>query len=375
MTSVPKVSFLRCDSYERDLEEKIRELLLPLGGAKAFLSRGPNVLIKPNLLTDRDPDKAVTTHPALVRAVIRVFKAAGASVCVADSPASAVKIEKVFEKSGFARLCREEQVPLLNVEKAGAVTFQEKDISFSIAKPFLDANLLINMPKVKTHSMTMLTAGVKNLYGTIPGYQKMHLHKMHPKPPEFGRLIAHIYTRVAPRLTIADAIVGMQGDGPTAGTPAQLGFLAASDSAAALDFALCRILKIKPRAVPYLAELYRRSPDVAKWESAGVSPDDLVPASFELPSTLRARLIPRWLVRLLEPFVWIRPQFNDSCIQCGRCAESCPVNAIKIPKGRKPELSPELCIACCCCHEICPAKAITMGQSPFLNFIRKGRMP
>jgi uncharacterized protein (DUF362 family)/Pyruvate/2-oxoacid:ferredoxin oxidoreductase delta subunit len=373
----PRVTLAYCPSYTADLENAVTELLKPLGGMSAFVSPGQKVLIKPNMLTNRTPDQAVTTHPELVRAVIRLVKAAGGIPSVGDSPASAVKIDKVMSDTGFVQLCQDEAIPLIRFESGGAEPVQCDGFEFNLAKAVIEADVVINLPKIKTHVLTTLTAAVKNTYGTIPGYQKAMLHKKFTKTADFGKLVHAIHKSVAPALNIADGIIGMEGAGPSGGTPVSLNFLAASTSGQALDLAICQLLNIAPRAVPYLppnvptaeADAMAATVDVKLNGQAAQS------TSINLPSTFGARMLPRWLGNILEPFVWIRPAIDDSCIKCGRCVKACPTEALSMESGTKPVLTPKACIGCCCCHEVCPANAIEMTQSPLLNFIRKGHLP
>ncbi|MFC1497960.1 DUF362 domain-containing protein [Verrucomicrobiota bacterium] len=372
------VALIKCSSYTANIQEKLEKLLSELGGIKAFVQPGQSALIKPNMLTDRTPDQAVTTHPELIRAIIRIVKNHGGNPSVADSPASIAKVEHVWKKSGIKAVCDEENVPMIILEKAGSVKFNRDNCSFNIAKPILDADVIINVPKVKTHILTILTAAVKNMYGVVPGYQKTTLHKLYPTPQNFGKLIAAIYKTVPPQLNIADAVIGMDGDGPSAGSPIQLGFLAASGNAVAMDLILCSILKINPRTVPYLRYLVptdNYTLHTNEISVIGEKPEKITPRSFNCPSTLMGRLIPGRLVELIQPLLWIRPSISDACVQCGRCVEACPSDALSQQKNKTPVLDGKKCIGCCCCHEICPEKAISMKQSALLNLIRKGKMP
>jgi len=379
MKNYSTVALEHCRNYDtKELQGTIEKLIHNLGGIESFVKSGQSVLIKPNLLTDRMPEQAVTTHPEVVRAIIRLLRKHNIKPSVADSPANVVKIERVWEKTGFKAMCDEEHAPLVNLEKEGAVNFEVDGFSFSIAKPVLDADLIINVPKIKTHILTILTAAVKNMYGTVPGFQKTTLHKLYPTAPKFGKLIAAIYRHVTPHLNIADAVLGMDGEGPSAGRVLPLGLLAASRDAVALDLTLCRLYNIDPAVVPYLKYL-----SIDKYVEGKERKIDIVGSSFNdfeyrnwiTPSTLRIRMIPGWLVKMLEPFIWIAPSISNKCIKCGQCVKSCPVNALSLTSGMtKPVLQRKKCIGCCCCHEICPEKVISMIQSPLLNFARRGRM-
>lgn len=364
-------AIIKCSSYSHNLKEIIAKLLNEIGGIGSFVRSGQTVLIKPNMLTDRTPNQAVTTHPEIVRAIIQLVRDVGATPCVADSPASAVKTEQVWAVTGFGAMCEEENVPLINLEKSGSKKFEIGEYIFNVAQPVIDADVVINVPKVKTHTLTLLTAAVKNFYGTLPGYQKAHKHKAYPKPYQFGKFIQAIYSQIPPCLNIADAITGMDGNGPSAGNPVDLGFIAASSDAIALDLTLCRILKINPQNVPYLRSFTDKYNSI---DIKGTALSEITPAYFRLPSTLPPTLIPQWLVNILDPFMWIRPHVLQNCTACSRCVKSCPVEALKIDASlKKAVLNDSKCISCCCCHEICPEKAIEMIQSPLLNLIRRGK--
>jgi len=371
-----KVAISRCPDYTSGLDEALKTLLGHLGGIDRFIKPGQTVLIKPNLLTDRKPEEAVTTHPELVRCVIRLLRAHNASVLVADSPANAVKLDRVWEKTGFATMCAEEDVPLVSLEKSDTKTITIAGVPLSMPRPVMEADAIINMPKVKTHALTMLTAGIKNMYGTIPGFQKTRLHMQYPKPKQFSEFLAGFFKQVQPTLTIADAVVGMEGNGPSAGRPVKLGFLAASSNTIALDVALCNILNIPIRHVPYLVLLAGKHLDRPgkTIEIVGTSIEDVKPIRFRLPGTLAIRLIPQRLVRFLGPYIWIRPQVTESCAGCRQCVDACPADALIFNGQRqRPILHSDKCIECCCCHEVCPERAIKMQPSPLVRIFRFGR--
>jgi len=370
-----KVFFRKCSDYGGAADAL--SSLFDMGGFPGTELTGKRVIVKPNLLSDKEPERAVTTHPEVVRAVLRALKSAGAVPAVADSPCSAVKLERVWEKTGIKAVCQEESVELINAERSGSEPLNFEGTGYSIAKPFYEADAIVNVPKLKTHLLTTMTAAVKNLYGTIPGYQKAQLHKRFPDAHSFSRFLAALYGNCTPVFNVLDAITGMQGEGPSAGEKFDFGFVALSRSAVAMDFALAHLLQIPATAVPYLPILAGDDSPQEFLTKISFEGDLTREDRFQIstPSTLRARLIPSWLVKLIDPFIWIRPEFRDTCIHCGRCIEACPVKALAFDEDKNVQLNPQLCIGCCCCHEICPVSAVEMTQSPLLNFVRKGRMP
>ncbi len=372
------VSLVNCRDYQA-VPDAMTRLMAGLGGMQRFVKPGQSVLIKPNLLSDHTPDEAVTTHPEVVRALIRLVREQGASPWVADSPAIIADLKRVWERTGMEALCREENVPLVNLEKAGSRQFEEGGIHFTIALPVLEADAIITVPKVKTHVLTGLTGAVKNLYGTVPGLQKTRFHKMYPYPQDFARLLVAIYRRVKPVLAVADGVVGMEGNGPSAGAPVKLGFLGASADALALDVVLCRTLGLDPRNVAHLDAARRAGLGGTDWPDIAVEGDAIGALSardYKLPNTVPIQYVPRWLIGLVQPLIWHRPAFSDACVFCGKCAKACPADALRMEPGKRPVLDPDKCIACCCCQEICPEHAIEMRPSPFFRFARnftKGR--
>ncbi|MEI8140235.1 MAG: DUF362 domain-containing protein [bacterium] len=368
------VNLVNCPDYA-SVSEALSRLMAGLGGIGQFVKPGQSVLIKPNLLSDHTPEDAVTTHPEVVRALIRLVKSAGATPWVADSPAMIADLRRVWERTGMEAVCREENAPLVNLEKAGSKSFEENGIRFTIANPVLEADAIITVPKVKTHVLTGLTGAMKNLYGTVPGLQKTSFHKMYPYPQDFAKLLVAIFRHVKPVLAVADGVVGMEGNGPSAGIPIHLGFLAASADAVALDVVLCRTLGLEPRNVIHLELARQAGLGFQDWSQIDVGGDiairALAPREHRLPATVPIQYVPRWLIRLVEPYIWHRPRFLLNCMFCGKCVKACPAEALTISPGYQPVLNSKKCIACCCCHEMCPVHAIEMQPSPFFRFARK----
>lgn len=371
-----RVMLNHCPDYDR-VASVMPDLLAGLGGMGAFVKPGQSVLLKPNLLTDARPDEAVTTHPSVVRALIRLVREAGGRPWVADSPATAAGIQRVWDQTGIGAVCREEEVPLVSLEAAGSERCEIGAISFTIAKPVLEAGAIITIPKVKTHVLTGYTGAVKNMYGVVPGLQKTRLHRDYPRIADFSKMLAAVFQRARPVLAVADGVVGMEGNGPSAGAPVRLGVLAASADAVALDSVLCRALGLTADTILHLREAQAAglgTTDAAQIEIAGDGRHVLDPRPYRLPGVVPTHLIPEWAAGLVRPFIWHRPFFTERCVACGKCVKACPAGALRLePGGRRPVLTPSLCIACCCCHEVCPARAIDMRASPLIRLIDRVR--
>ncbi len=362
-----RVYFIKCGDYAAALPKAMEQLFADLPWLSAETLNNRKVLVKPNLLTDRTPEQAVTTHPEFLRQVIRQLQKCGAEITVGDSPASAANIRAVWEKSGVQAVCSEEGVPLISFEQAGTELIGKEGYEIAIAKPALAADLIINLPKVKSHSLTVLTAAVKNLYGVIPGYTKTALHQQYPKTGDFGRLVRTIHSCLPPVWSIADGVVGMEGEGPANGTPVALGFIVASQNAFALDIALCRTLGIDPARVPYLAIGSVIADNAPVFEGERIETKKFkVPAGAHL-----LNLLPGWIVNAAGSLIWVRPEFSaERCVKCALCVKACPVEALTLSREcAAPLINKKICITCSCCHEVCPENAIRMRQSPLLKML------
>lgn len=371
----PVVSLERCPSYDPPIvRDAVRAAVELLGGIRRFVRTGQRVLLKPNLLVPRPPEDAITTHPALVAAMIALVQSVGATPVVGDSPGLVTQgIENVWRETGMAAVCEEAGVELLSFEAAGAEAVQVAGRTLHLSKAVTEADVVISLPKLKTHTMTVLTCAVKNLYGTLPGLGKADWHAKLPKPSTFQLLLVDVLEAARPALTVVDAVIGMEGDGPSAGSPKALGFLAASADPVALDTVCAHVVGLPADRIRYLAAAHERGlgvADMERIEIAGESPARLRPDEFRPARTTALQFVPEFLLDLVKPLVWVRPGFGAGCKQCGECVRKCPAGALT--RGETaPVLDEDRCIECFCCHEICPESAVELRLSWVVRLFTK----
>ncbi len=368
-----RISLATCLRYEpNDIRSAIERCLDQLGGLGAFVQKGQLVLLKPNLLSAKPPEEAVTTHPAVLEAAIGLVKVAGGIPIVGDSPGGKISdLKSYWEATGTAEVCRRQGVELVSFEKSGVYEKRIGNRKYYIARPVLDADVIINLPKLKTHSLTVLTGAVKNMFGVVPGIRKSMHHREAPKPREFASLVVDIYSLAKPHLNIVDAVVGMDGAGPSAGDPKELCFVMAGADAVSVDAAAAHLLGLDPMRVPTTQIAHRRGlgqGDIARIELLGEVP--LVRRDFRWPSLWMYSLIPSSLARAGARLFWIRPVIDPTkCVNCGACVESCPVSALSTAEPT-PAFNYRLCINCLCCQEICPAHAVSQRKSFLAGLLR-----
>ena len=364
-----KVAIVGCNSYDIDMiSGSIKNLLDMLGGLEKFVKPGMKVLLKPNLISAKAPERAVTTHPEIVAAVAREVRRLGGHPVVGDSPGGAkVGINRVWTNTGMKAMAEREGLELINFEASGAERFRCNGRAYYLAKPAVEADLIINLPKLKTHVLTLMTGAVKNVFGLIPGFRKGNYHKQYPKPNDFAEVIVDILSVKTPALTIMDAVLSMEGDGPSSGDPRQTNFLMASRDPVAIDAIAAQIIGLDPIKVPTTriasdAGLGIGWPEMI--ETMGVPVEELKIPDFKLTSNRKLELLPNFLVRAIDPFVWIRPDIErEKCTSCGTCVSSCPTGALLLNGDKTPAFDYDLCINCWCCHELCPEKAVYVHKS------------
>ena len=370
------VSLERSPTYDYPaLRAAMERLLMPLGGMAAFVRPGERVLLKPNMLSAKPPEAAVTTHPSVLRAAIELVKDAGAIPLVGDSPGIG-GTRRVAERSGMLSVIEETGATLVPFEEtretAGGGTFRR----FALAVPYLEADRVINLPKLKTHEMMTMTCAVKNLFGAVVGAEKPAWHLQAGADRElFARMLLEIYQLRPPDLTIVDAVVAMEGSGPASGDPRQVELLMAGANAVAIDVIAAEIAGI-PKKLLFVERQAEKlgvaGADRAAISMVGLSLDEIRVTPFRLPPLADVQFgVPRVLRERLRHHLTTRPvPIPEKCRLCGICRDACPPGAMEIRDGRLL-IDYRRCIRCFCCRELCPDGALTVREGGILKLLKR----
>lgn len=361
-----KVSVIRCNSYDPALvQEAVRKAVDLVGGIASFIKPASKVLVKPNLLIAIEPEKGVTTHPEVVRAVIKILKTIDCKIIVGDSPSAwgryIENVEGVYNATGIKKICEEEGVSLVEFNKR---RWRQK---FPLAAILDECDYLVNVPKFKTHGLTFLTGAVKNLYGLVVGTFKTELHKKFFDKEDFSKMLVDILQEVRPCFSIVDGIVAMEGDGPSAaGQLRHQNVLVAGADAVAVDSVLAFIMGLKAEDILTTKEAGKRGlgvTDIRSIEILGAALKDFAGKPFVLPATSMQRKLPKPLIKLAMKLIKCYPCIErDHCVACAACIRACPQKVIRMHKGR-PAIDYSKCIFCFCCQEVCPQAAIKTKKS------------
>ncbi|MFH1331750.1 MAG: DUF362 domain-containing protein [archaeon] len=360
-----KVVVEKCNSYE-EAEKAVEEGLKKLGGIERFVKKGEKVLIKPNLLGARKPEEAVTTHPEVVRAVIKQAKKVTSEIAIGDSPGYVGNLKgwnAVIEKTGMKKVAEEEKVKLQPLDTPKEVRNENGMIAkkFMIAEEIAKYDKIISVSKLKTHSLTIFTGAVKNMFGIIPGRLKSGMHMRYESTENFSKMLLDLYTLKKADLNIMDGIVGMEGQGPNAGDLKNFGIIAMSEDALALDYAITKGLKLE---VPMIRIAQQRNMIKEVEIEGGLS------GEIKRPGTSIAESIIMPLAGSLRRKLTSRPALiKEKCTKCVSCYNTCPAKAIEMKPY--PEFDYSKCIRCYCCHEVCPEKAIYLKKSLAQKILRR----
>jgi len=373
-----KVAVVRCESYEETQVAKALDKVFENIDLAEIVRPGNLVLLKPNLLAPRKPDAAVTTHPAVVREVAKRVLALGAKVMVGDSSGGVVgghyPTERSLRLSGMIRVCEELGITPVNFDTAGSTRIPVAGrylTELEVARPVVEADVIINLPKLKTHSATLYTGAVKNMFGSVPGSRKADYHSQAPSARDFSRLLVDIIQSLTPQLSIVDGIVGMEGNGPGVGSPVDIGLIIAGVNPVLVDAVCCRAIGLNPSRVRYLEEAENRGmcSSLSGYSLVGDRLSLPVTTKFKFPTNLWFELNPPGLTRFVMQRLKHLPVCDArKCTGCNICRDSCPVQAIASETGAKGvRVDRNRCIQCLCCQELCPQGAFEIKASSWLG--------
>lgn len=377
------VAIVECPGYDPETVRRAVDRLVDLlGGWDSFVHPGETIVVKPNLLSAKKPEEAVTTHPSVVEAVARGVIRAGGRALLADSPGGPFNsfiLKRVYRDSGMdgaaartgAELNFDTGEAALKAPPGGIIA------GVSVMEAVARADGVISVSKLKTHGLTRFTGAVKNLFGVVPGLKKAEYHVSMPGVEDFSAALVDIARAVNPRLHLMDAVVGMEGEGPSAGNPVHVGVLLACTCPFTLDLAAAALAGISPGEAPVVVEAVKRGyigGDAGKIRLAG-DPVPLPLVSFRLPprardvDLLRAGSrgrLPDWLLRAVNNRLRPSPGFaSEACSGCGECSRVCPPRAIRM-ENKRPRVDLDRCIRCFCCHELCTKRAVKINR-PYLG--------
>ncbi len=347
-------------SYEsvRGAVDRVLETFpLPLEGKK--------VLIKPNVLRVSEPHEGIVTHPAVLRAVVESVEARDpASIIVGDNPGlfNYGANEESFRRTG---LMEASKGYYRNIgDESEPVAFNPEFMkTVSVSKAVLDADVLISLPKFKTHGLTVITGAIKNSYGILPGAQKARLHKAAGNPERFHELVVDVFRLRVPDLFIVDAVVGMEGNGPASPDLRDIGLVLASDNAVALDGVIARMMGCEPGLLRFLRKAKEAGLGDYDREGLTVIGEIKTLPNFKLPPLGGEAIIHNEAIQqMIHGRTLLLPKADPvRCTGCGTCVEHCAVSALSMGADGLPVVDADTCITCFCCQEMCPEKAITLS--------------
>jgi len=368
-----KVAIVRCNSYnQQEVNQAIARGLELLGGVESFVKAEEKILLKVNLLAGDVPEKCVTTHPAVFRAVAEQFLAAGACLSYGDSPGFGSS-GAAAKKAGITVEADELKLELADFKEGRDVFFEEgnQNKKFFIANGVLDCDGLISLPKMKTHGLERFTGAVKNQFGCVVGMRKGEFHVKLSDATDFAKMLVDLNSYVKPRLYIMDGIIAMEGNGPRGGTPRPMNVILFSTDPIALDATACRMINLNPLFVPTTLVGSETGAGVYKEEEIELVGDALkefVCMDFIVERSVVKTIKKGRMVQFLNNRLVAKPYImKEKCNQCGTCVQSCPVegkavNWLNGDKTKPPVYDYTKCIKCYCCQEMCPESAIILKE-------------
>ena len=373
-----RVVLKRCEKYDCDeIYNIIKESINTLKPISSFINKDTKVFIKLNCVGGYTPESGITTHPVFVRSVVKLIKEYTDNIIIGDNPASK-DIHSVLKKNGVMDIVNEYNLKIIDGSKQIKITSNNYKIysTFNVSSDILDSDVIINLPKLKTHTLTYMSCAQKNLFGVIFGLEKASWHAKASNPLQFGEALNDLYSAIlnyhpTPILHICDGILGLDGEGPTTGGKSKkANAILTSFDAISLDRVALELLKLNKERYFLSRIALSRGLTNEKYSLIG-SLDEFKDVKFDGPkneiTSFGLRLIRKRVFRnlLLE-----HPKVNkDKCIRCGECSKICPPQTMKIEKGKYPHLTSRDCIRCWCCQEVCPQNAIYKTKRPLIGKI------
>lgn len=377
-----QVAVVKCGDTRYEtvrVEREVREAVELIGGIERFVQPGQRVLVKPNLLRWSDANRAVVTHPDVVRAVVLLAQEAGGQVVIGDSPGgifTETYLRSVYRTAGLYDVADETGAELSCDTGVVRVSIPDGQLvkSLELGQFAVDADVIISLPKLKTHGFMGFTGATKNLFGLIPGVTKVTYHARLQSADQFAEMLLDLLEYAKPAFSLMDGIIGMDGDGPSAGNPYPAGLLLCSTDAVALDLVATHLAGIELDQVYPLRAARRRGLTTGRvddLEILGTSLQDARLNGFQPAGSGTADFgfLPRVLRRHFLSRITASPQPTVACVGCGVCVRNCPVQAISLVENRAV-IHLHQCIRCYCCHELCPEEAIDLSR-PLLHRLLK----
>jgi len=326
------------------------------------------VLLKPNMLSPANNNLAVTTHPAVLEAAVLHLQKSAKKVFFGDSPGIPLSPYFVMKKLGYQNILKKTKALFTDFDKDKQIVNNKNNRlvkSFTLARIVVETDILINLPKMKTHVGAIYSGAVKNLFGCIPGLIKAKFHFRFPTRKHFGILLADCASTVEADFHIMDAIIAMEGEGPSNGKPVNQSLILASKDPVALDAVCCSIMGLNPKTVPHLVEAEKSglgTLELNKIKIEGVKNlEDVTVKVYENRSSKKEmRFGPAGIAqKVLKNLLLAKPVIlEERCKKCQLCVKICPITAISSVDNGVPKIDYNKCFRCYCCHEICPEHAI-----------------
>ena len=377
-----------CESYDdAAVKAALEAVLAPIGGLD-WVTPGMTVGIKANLVSAMKPEECATTHPSLLCALTEMLRERGARVIIGDSPGgvyTAAFVNHVYSAAGLSA-CEEAGAELNRDLGTADTLFPEARVlkSFTYTSWLDSCDAIIDFCKLKSHGMMGMSAAAKNLFGVIPGTMKPEYHFRFPNMADFAHMLVDIndYFAEKVKLCLVDAVEGMEGNGPTKGSPRHIGLLLASVSPHVVDAVCCQLIGLTEDAVPTLPAARERGllPDEVTLLTVGTDgskeAEDYAVKDFQHVAVRHGHLFASYgklTSRVLGKLLSSRPKLSkDECVGCRKCAEICPAKAI-VMENRKAVIDRDKCIRCFCCQEFCPTGAMKVHRTRIARLLVKSK--